>query len=167
MTAAAVSAALSIPLGALLGVLYDLVRLSRVLFGITVKSPFGNKGVRCWISYILAALGDFFFCAAAGAVLCAFFFLTGDGRMRGYGLFGAAIGFFCYYQTLGRAVIALAEGIAAWLGALLRRLCTQICNIPVITRTVARWRQHRMEKREAAAAKKRKKRMRGGIRNGL
>lgn len=167
MTAAAVTAALSIPLGALLGVLYDLVRLGRLLLGITVQSPFGKKGVRRWIAYILAALGDFFFCTAAGAVLCVFFFLTGDGRMRGYGLLGAALGFYCYYQTLGRLIIALAERVCAGLRALARRLAAGFCKTPLVTRTVARYNEYKDRKQKAAAAKKRKKRMRGGIRNGL
>lgn len=167
MEAIAVSAALSVPVGACLGAVYDLVRLVRILFGVTVASPFGKSGVHRWISYILAALGDLFFFAVASAVLCVFFFLTGDGRMRGYGLLGAALGFFCYYQTFGRLVIRLAERIDRGVRAFLRRMLALFCKMPIVTRTVARYNEYVSRRREAVAARKRKKRMRGGIRNGM
>ena len=166
MTMAAISAALSVPVGALLGALYDLVRLFRVLFAVTVRSPFGKKGARRWFDYAFVALGDLFFFVAAAAVMCAFFFLTGDGRMRWYGLCGAALGFFCYYQTVGRLLMTATEWLQARTRALFQRIRAYFCKTPIVTRTRARYNKYVEKKKTAAAAKKRKKRMRGGIRNG-
>lgn len=169
MTAAAVSAALSIPLGALLGVLYDTVRLLRLLFGITVKSPFGGRGFARWLSFFGTAIGDLLFCVLAGAILCAFFFLTGDGRMRAYGLLGAALGFFCYYHTVGRLVIGAAEWLHARAVAAFKRLLAAFCRLPMLVRLRAYLREQKKKRAAAAAArrKQRQKRKKGGIRNGI
>ncbi len=167
MTMAAISAALSIPVGALLGLVYDLVRLFRVLCSVTVKSPFGGKGVRRWFAYALVILGDLFFFAVASAVMCVFFFLTGDGRMRWYGLCGAALGFFCYYQTAGRLLITAAEWMQRKVHMLFQKIAAYFCKTPIVTRARARYNEYVEKKKEAAAAKKRKKRLRGGVRNGI
>lgn len=167
MTMAAVSAALSVPVGACLGALYDLVRLLRVLLGVTVKSPFGEKGLRRWFGYAFVILGDLFFCLAAAAVMCVFFFLTGDGRMRAYGLCGAALGFFAYYQTVGRLVIRAAEGIQRGIRALFHKIGQRFLQTPIVLRAHTRYNEYKRKKKEAAAARKRKKRMRGGVRNGI
>ena len=180
MTMAAISAALSIVVGALLGAVYDTVRFFRVLFSLRAESPLKKRGVRPWISFLLVALGDLFFWAVSAVTLCIFFFLTGDGRMRWYGLAGAGLGFFCYYHTVGRLFI----GVVSYLCAVCRRifaflwnalciparaLLRRLCEMPIVLAIRAR-REDRKQKRKAQlAARKRRKRMKksGCCRNGL
>ena len=149
MTAAAVSAALSIFAGTLCGIVYDCVRLVRLLFGVTVRSPFGKKGIYRWFAYAWVCLGDLFFFAAVGAILCVFFFLTGDGRARWYGLAGAGLGFFCYYQTVGRLLIRMGEICMA----ALRRAAKCVLHAPPFRALRARYNIY-VEKQKAARTAK-------------
>lgn len=145
MTAAAVSAALSIFVGALCGTVYDAVRFFRLLLGADVRSPFGKKGVYRWFAYAWVCLGDLFFFVAAGVLLCVFFFLTGDGRARWYGLAGAGLGFFCYYQTVGRLFIRICELCVA----ALCRMAKRVAKAPPICALRARYIIY-VEKKNAA-----------------
>ena len=90
MQAQAASFAASILLGVLFGVLYDAVRFSRVLLFIDVRPPHGGRD---FFRLFLAALGDLLFFAVAAVLMCVFFFVTGDGRVRGFALVGAFCGF--------------------------------------------------------------------------
>lgn len=187
MTMAAVSAALSVLVGAGLGVVYDVIRFFRVLFSVDAGSPFGKKGARRWFAYIFVALGDLTFFAVAAAVMCVFFFLTGDGRMRGYGLVGAYLGFFCYYQTVGRLFIGIVSRLCSLCkravktlgrlllrpiracGGLFRKIAARFLKTPIVMRTRARYNEYVQEKKKRAAARKRQRRMKksGCCRNGL
>lgn len=120
MQAAAIAFALSFPLGILYGVIYDVIRFIRVVLYVDVRSPFSaarRKSVHAWFAWGVCALGDLCFFAVAAVLMCVFFFLTGDGRVRGYVLVGAFLGFLLYYHTVGRLFI----GICAALAALFRR----------------------------------------------
>lgn len=181
MTMAAVSAALSVLVGAGLGIVYDVIRFVRVLFSVDVKSPFGRKGARRWFSYIFVALGDLFFFAVAAAVLCVFFFLTGDGRMRGYGLVGAYLGFFCYYQTVGRLFIGIVSRLCLLCkravkalgrlllrpicacGRLFREILARFLKTPIVMRMRARYNEYVKQKKEAAVLRKRNKRKKKAV----
>jgi len=157
MINAAVSAALSIPVGAICGVLYDVIRLLRLLFGVDVRSPFRKKGIRRWFSYGFVVLGDLFFFAVAAVLMCVFFFLTGDGRARWYGLVGAGFGFFCYYHTFGRLLMAVAERIASFCRRLSRRILHAFLQTPLVLTLRARYTIY-MEKKKTARAEKRRRR---------
>lgn len=66
--------------------------------------------------YLFVALTDFLFFAICAVLMCVFFFLTGDGRVRGFPLLGAFLGFLVYYNTIGRLFI----GICEWLSNLIK-----------------------------------------------
>ena len=110
MQAQAASFTASILLGVLFGVLYDAVRFSRVLLFIDVRPP---RGGRDFFRLFLAALGDLLFFAVAAVLMCVFFFVTGDGRVRGFALVGAFCGFLAYYHTVGRLFITVVEAVAS------------------------------------------------------
>ena len=180
MTAAALSALLSVLLGIFLGVLYDIVRFSRVLLGVSVASPFGKKGVRPYVSWVIASLGDLFFFVLAAICMCVFFFLTGDGRMRGYGLVGAFLGFEVYYHTIGRLFIGICGYIAGrvragirWcflrLLALVRKIVSCFLKTPIVMRLFAWYNDVKTQRKLRAEAKKRRRRMEknGCVKNGF
>ena len=109
MTQAAISAALSIVLGFAMGAFYDVIRFFRLVLGVNVSSPFKKGSGKRFFGYVLACIGDLLFFAVLSASMCIFFFLTGDGRMRSYGLLGALLGFLIYYNTVGRLFIAASS----------------------------------------------------------
>lgn len=179
MSMVALSTALSLPLGALLGMVYDVIRFIRVLLGVDVRSPFGARPRRrgAYLAYIIVALGDFLFFAIAAVFLSVFFFLTGDGRMRSYVLLGAFCGFWIYYHTVGRLFIsicaylaALCKRAAVWLWrksllpfryffALCKKIGVRILELPIVSRTITRYNGYIQRKKQAALRRKRKKRL--------
>lgn len=181
MTMAAISAALSVLVGAALGAVYDVIRFVRVLLSVDVRNPFGKKGVRRWFSYSIVVLGDLLFFAIAAAVLCVFFFLTGDGCMRGYGIAGAYLGFYCYYQTVGRLFIGIVSRLCALckrvlkafarlflrpiyaLGKLFQKILLRILQSAIVIRMRARYNEYIRREKETAAAKKRIKRRKKAV----
>lgn len=179
MTRIALSALLSVLLGFSLGPFYDAIRFLRVLFGITVASPFGKKGVRPYLSWLFAALGDLLFMLVAAVCMSVFFFLTGDGRMRGYSLVGAFLGFEVYYHTVGRLFIGTVDFLAKKVRALYRFVAEKVYALavkiggaflraPIVCRARS-WYNDYTKKRKAAAIKKKRQRKmaRSGIRNGF
>ena len=117
MQAQAVAFAASLALGVLYGVLYDIVRFLRVLFFIDVRPP---RGGRDFFRLFLVAVGDFLFLVVCAVLACVFFFVTGDGRVRGFVLVGAFCGFLAYYHTVGRLFITVVAAAAA---AVRRAVC--------------------------------------------
>lgn len=157
---------LSLFIGVLFGVLYDVIRFVRVVFSVRVSNPFvplraervkgkhrraekstgKNAGKYAGKStagraaeakippgaapckkerrrgalfqFLFVVLTDFLFFAVCAVLMCVFFFLTGDGRVRGFPLLGAFLGFLLYYNTVGRLFI----GICEWLSNLVKRV---------------------------------------------
>ena len=181
MSMAALSAALSVLVGVLLGAVYDVIRFTRVLFSVDVRSPFVGKGQKrrrgAWFSYVFVTLGDLLFFAVATACMCVFFFLTGDGRMRAYALFGALGGFLLYYHTVGRLFIGICSYLAAlckkairwlfrksllpfrFLFAVSKKIIVRISGLPIVSRTFARYNEYKSKKKEEALRRRRQKRM--------
>lgn len=173
MTAAAISLLYAAALGAALAAVYDLVRLLRVLFCVDVRFPFGDGRPLPLCRYLFAALGDLFFFAVASASVCAFFFLTGDGRVRGYGLFGTAVGFLLYYYTVGALCIRVYERSAAFVRSAVRTaarytvlpfvFCARKMRkwlSPLAMRQKAVYNQRKEARKTRKTEKQRKKRMR-------
>ena len=177
MSAVALAAAWSVPLGALLGAVYDVIRFFRVLLGIDVRTPFASRGRRCgkWVAYVLVALGDFLFWCIAAVCMCVFFFLTGDGRMRAHALFGAFIGFELYYHTVGRLFIGICARCASackraarWilrksllplrlLAMAAQKMSARIFGLSIVRRTRLRYNEHRRKKKEDFVRRKRQR----------
>lgn len=80
--------------GAFIGLLYDLFRVSRVLLGRGRLKVFFE---------------DLVFCLMSAVVLCVFVFNTTMGMVRLFAFCGVAVGFFLYYFTLGRLTVGLAR----------------------------------------------------------
>ena len=99
----------SIFCGVFLGAVYDVIRFVRVLFSIDVGNPFRKKKKTAVLGYLFVGVGDVLFFAIAAALMCIFFFLMGDGRMRWFALAGAYGGFYLYYHTVGRLFIGISS----------------------------------------------------------
>ena len=178
MTAAAISAALSVLVGFFLGIFYAVIRVLRAVLGITVASPFNKvkPSFRAVFGYVFVILTDLLFFLIAAARMAAFFFLTGDGRMRGYGLFGTLFGFLIYYNTIGRLFIVAIEYIItllkkafrlmlvpiARLLKLFKGLCARIFDMPIVKAALARYNNYITKRKKRAALRSRRKKAKKG-----
>lgn len=178
MSQAALSAALSVLLGIFLGAIYDVIRFLRVVFGVTVASPFkrGNHSPRAVLGYVFVILGDLLFFIVCAVLMSVFFFLTGDGRMRGYALVGAFLGFLLYYNTVGRLFIGAVTRIKALLKKLLKfafrpvvkffkflkKICSRIFELPIVKGTRTRYNNYIDKRKKQAAARARRKKAKSG-----
>lgn len=174
MRAAALSLLYSILVGGALGAVYDVIRFVRVLFHTDVRNPYAAKRHFPLLRTVFVAIGDFLFFAVAAVTMCIFFFLTGDGIVRGYALLGALGGFLLYYHTVGALFIRICEKTAAFVRkmtvAALRMAAKPVCAAgrrikkqlsPIVTRLRSVYNKRREAYRSAKAAKQNKKRMRG------
>ncbi len=97
--------------GFLIGVLYDVFRTLRLLFGGTKKKAF--------------LISDIVFALAAAFLTFLFALTLLNGSIRAYVLFGELMGFLIYYVSFGTFVIRLTDKIAAFL----RRVFTRIFRL--------------------------------------
>ncbi len=122
-------------LGVGMGVVYDIHRIVRVLFGVQysqkgatayflrplpiVGRPIGEirqgKVKKIWLS-VFVFLQDVFLLSAAGVGIVILSYALNDGRFRIYTVVALFVGFFLYYITLGKIVIYFSE----WIVFLLR-----------------------------------------------
>lgn len=86
----------SLIFGVLLGVLYDVFRIFRLIF-------FKNK--------VAVIFQDILFWTIAGFSTFLFFLATNFGHIRFYMLLGMLIGASIYYLTVGRLIFLLVKGI--------------------------------------------------------
>ncbi len=85
---------LSLGLGFIMGILYDLFRLVRIAV---------SKGK------IAVVVTDLFYCVFLGFVTFIFFITVNEGEFRFYLLLGEGIGFGVYYFSLGAIIFSKAE----------------------------------------------------------
>lgn len=125
------SVALALLFGALSGVLYDLLRILRVLCGMHGSCPVPppparalpflpngffepkprKKGTRAFYA-VFVFLCDMLWLPTVGALFSVFVYWQNDGVFRLYMLCSAVVGFAVYYQTVGRLVLLTAETVA-------------------------------------------------------
>lgn len=98
---------LSILLGVLLGVLYDVFRLVRLV--LPKKS-------------VIIFFEDILFCMSATVCFLLLVFNAGSGQIRGFAVFGTLFGFATYYKTLGKLVFKANELILGFLKKILKWL---------------------------------------------
>ena len=79
--------------GALIGLIYDFFRISRVLFG---------KG------RVKIFFEDLVFCLMSAVLLCVFIFNATMGMIRLFAFCGIAVGFFFHYFTFGKLTVGFA-----------------------------------------------------------
>ncbi len=123
--------------GAILGVIYDLFRLRRIAFAKThsygakqtpksLCAPPLAKQARFLpfsVSSIVIFAEDILFALIAGGIFCILLFAENDGIFRWYALFGYAVGFFAYRNSVGKLVMRLSDAILAFIRRMVRRVC--------------------------------------------
>ena len=121
----------SIVLGAFLGVAYDVVRISRAFIGVEygnippppkkIKLPIisklkkekkCNKRRASSVALnIFIFAGDILFCVFTALALVIYIYHSNEGKARWMVFFGAAIGFFAYYFSIGKLVVLFSQYI--------------------------------------------------------
>ena len=180
MNAAAISAALSVILGIAMGIVYDVIRFARLVFGFDVRSPFKKGRHGKIIGYIFVVVTDLLFFAVLTVCMCVFFFLTGDGRMRSYGLVGALLGFVLYYNTIGRLFITVSSFLVSlfkravryvlrlfaapfiYLFFTTKKTVLQFLKLPIVMECAARYNNYINKCKKNAAVRARRRKMQKG-----
>ncbi len=120
----------SLAVGAFLGVLWDSFRIIRIVcYGkrkpgslTPIKLPSNGKDVSRALSFshtqapfslsgIAIFISDLLFCLTAAVSVIILLFHLNGGEIRGFALFGAAIGFTVYYFTVGRLTVLFSDFI--------------------------------------------------------
>lgn len=118
--------AVSLLVGAAMGVLYDVLRIGRVMLGMSrytaaASAPLfcpkfyqprckkGNGRVLHIFKQVLLIVQDFLFCLAVGIAIALLLFSHNNGEFRGFVFLGLVIGFVAYYFTVGQLVIRASE----------------------------------------------------------
>lgn len=120
---------LSLACGGACGILYDLFRIFRVLFGLREYTVASRKlyavslpligllrrpraaGTKRIVETVAIALGDVLYGILTGCVFSVFLYSAASGCFRWFYLLGMGIGFFVYYFTLGRLVVLSSDVI--------------------------------------------------------
>lgn len=121
-------------LGIFFGILYDTLRIMRVMMGVRYagigsvpeklyekeypligKLKYSSGRFRQGAVSVATFFGDFLYCFVIGVIYCVFLYYTNCGIFRFQSFAAAAFGFFIYYQTAGRLVITFAEYICLFL----------------------------------------------------
>jgi hypothetical protein len=121
----------SLAFGAFLHLLYDGIRIARVLCGVRyggrvssrlqacrlpllppdfATRPPKKAGERLRTAFIVAT--DILFCLVAGLLFSVFVYWQNDGEVRAVLLLGAAAGFALWHQTVGRLILLVSETLA-------------------------------------------------------
>lgn len=127
---------MSLPLGAALCLLYDVLRIVRIFSGRghTCSRPQDecsqNSGVRRGrkksdtAATVITAVEDVLYSVLALFLVCSYFLLYCNGEVRGYVLVGSAVGFLLFRLTLSRIFVragtALLKLLSVVLGFLLK-----------------------------------------------
>lgn len=119
-------------LGIAFGALYDVIRISRVFLGVSYggrsasylyekeypligKLEKGQGKLKKGFLTTAVIFGDIIYFTVCGAIFTVFIYYTNDGIFRFSALAAVFFGFFAYYMTFGRLVIAFAEIICIFL----------------------------------------------------
>ena len=115
-------------LGVVLGLLYSLLRFSRVLLGECVperqvrlprflaseqKSVKSDRKVSRGLTCLLRFFEDALFCCSAAVGIILLAYVGNNGRIRWFILLGTAVGFACYTLTFGKLFSFASELLAA------------------------------------------------------
>lgn len=120
--------------GAVLHLLYDAVRVLRILCGVRYPGTVGERlrarplpllpmawhgsraaiGAR-WVQNGIIFLTDVLFCLIAGALFSLFVYWQNDGEFRAVLLLGAVVGYTLFHVTFGRLLLSCST-VVAFLG---------------------------------------------------
>ena len=128
-------------LGLCFGVTYDLLRILRMLVGITPvhtrpiplvarlpRRHIGRIGKGRISELFFINFPDVLYGLCTGAAFCIFLYAANNGRFRWYLFFACMVGFLIYNYSVGRLTVFLSGYIIAFLRAILGFflfLCTQ------------------------------------------
>lgn len=105
--------------GCLLGVLYSIIKITRV----AVKEIFGDRGKAFRIfEFIFIFTGDVFFGICAGIVSILLIYHVNYGMFRGMVYLGMIFGFLLYYLTVGKLVQKISEKLMRGVIFLIKKL---------------------------------------------
>lgn len=124
----------SLAFGAFMHLLYDGVRIARVLCGVRYGGGVGKRLRSCRLPLlppdfatrqprragerlraVFVFITDILFCLMASLLFSVFVYWQNDGEFRAILLLGAVLGFALWHLTLGRLIIAAGETIAFFL----------------------------------------------------
>ena len=125
------------------GILYDVIRISRCIIGVARYSSsitsnknklfhqYSSEKVHTGIvSDIIIFLGDIIFSILCAAIYSLFLFHTIRGQLRIYFIIASALGFFIYYFTISKLILAVMEFITNLIKSIVR-VFLKIIFIPV------------------------------------
>ena len=121
----------SVCFGIVLGVVYDVIRILRVLLG-AERDEAGRSGFRnvelpiikrkaysqkknklsSVLLSVLIAVGDIIFAVSCGILVVMIAYAYNSGKVRAVIFIGLALGFLAYYFTLGKLVMKTSELLA-------------------------------------------------------
>ena len=155
---------LALACGGLCGIVYDCIRLIRVILGAAEYTTAGRKlysiplfgigsvhrpggAIRQRIHVAVIAVGDVLFGVLAGCIFSVFLYYAASGCFRWFYLLAWGIGFLVYYFTLGRLTMLSSEVIVYLL-----RVCVgyvfYLAALPIrLLARMARWIWRRMYQR--------------------
>ena len=166
--------AASVIVGMALGLVYDVLRICRVMMGMSRYTAAASAPIFCprfykprrkmgcsrvsdFVKSAVLIAQDFFFCVTFGIAVALLLFSRNGGEFRGFVLLGALLGFAAYYFTVGRLVIRASEYVVfAIRTALLYAVYYVTLPFIAAIRFVGR---HVMNMVNARAAKRREKRI--------
>lgn len=121
----------SLILGAALGAVFDILRISRTFLSVKTENR-AIKNVSDTFIFAVSFIEDILFFTVSAITLVLFCFQANRGNARGFILFGAAVGFFLYMQTVGRLTRLVSEAVAHFMwtviGFTLRRIIMPIAR---------------------------------------
>lgn len=120
----------SLLVGVAIGVLFDVMRFSRVM----LTAPHGGKyleKISSTVVFIVSIVEDVLFFVISAVTLVIFVFSANDGSFRGFILLGALVGFTFYLQTVGRLTSLIFFTLSKFLWAVIITVYTKIIMPPV------------------------------------
>lgn len=108
------------------GVSYDVLRLSRVVFGLSGRMTRAARWKRTCRSVVLFSQ-DVLFGLIGGMTLVLLLYYTNDGQFRGLAVIGMISGFFVYHHTLGRLIRLCTDWLVAQIKRLIRWIGRCLC----------------------------------------
>lgn len=108
----------SLVLGVFLGGVYDVIRIMRIALRPAHKEGVNSGGIRKGfelIEFLFVFVTDIIFCIISAASIIVLVYYKNSGIIRWFVLAFAALGFFTYYNTVGKAVILCSEKIISFI----------------------------------------------------
>lgn len=139
----------SLFMGVFLGILYDCIKLTRIIFGVgfysTIASSLYNKEfpfirktrakLKCGngngaVSGVILFIGDIVYACLCAVSYSLFLFHASRGEARWYFILASAVGFFVYYFTISKLALSVLEVVLFFVRALMR-YTTEVIIWPV------------------------------------